>query len=111
MRPSTSDRSRSRLRSASEEPAQHKPVDRKFLVCSSTPVTRFHPDLLANQFEEALAVAPQPLLAGLGANDCRAQHRARIALAQHLAERMASTLDDPNGVAQPEDREGLFSRE
>ena len=74
-------------------------------------MTRFHPDLLANQFEEALSLAPQPLLIQLGDSDCRAQHRARLALAQHLAERMARALDEPNGVAHADDREELFSRE
>ena len=45
-------------------------------------------NILLTHLEVALAVAPEPTLAGLNAVDPRAQRSARVELARHLVERM-----------------------
>jgi hypothetical protein len=55
-------------------------------------MSRIADDVLLTHLEVALAVAPEPTLAGLIADDPRAQRSARVDLARHLVERSVASL-------------------
>lgn len=66
---------------------------------------RIADDILLTHLEVALAMAPEPTLAGLNAVDPRAQRSARVDLARHLVERMSGFVIEgevyPSGAGQP----------
>ena len=64
-------------------------------------------DALLTHLEVTLAVAPAPTLAALHADDLRVQRRARLDLAQHLAERLTG-LEMLEGRGTASGQPGLF---
>jgi hypothetical protein len=62
-------------------------------------MSRIADDVLLTHLEVALAVAPEPTLAGLNADDPRAQRSARVDLARHLVERMRGFVIEGDSYA------------
>lgn len=70
---------------------------------------RIADDILLTHLEVALAVAPEPTLAGLNADDPRAQRTARVDLARHLVDRMRGFVIEGEGYASSCAQPCLFS--
>lgn len=68
-------------------------------------MSRIADEILLTHLEVALAVAPEPVMLGLNADDPRAQRKARIELASHLVERIRGYVIERDfagrGEAQP----------
>jgi hypothetical protein len=60
-------------------------------------MSRIADDVLLTHLEVALAVAPEPTLAGLNADDPHEQRSARVDLARHLVERMRGFVIEGDG--------------
>jgi len=71
-------------------------------------MSRIADDVLLTHLEVALAVAPEPTLAGLNADDPRAQRSARVDLARHLVERMRGFVIEDDGYASGDSQPCLF---
>lgn len=71
-------------------------------------MSRIADDVLLTHLEVALAVAPEPTLAGLNADDPRAQRSARVDLARHLVERMRGFVIEDDGNAGGDIQPWLF---
>lgn len=69
---------------------------------------RIADDILLTHLEVALAVAPEPTLTGLNADDPRAQRSARVDLARHLVERMRGLVIDGEGYSGGGEQPSLF---
>ena len=71
-------------------------------------MSRIADDVLLTHLEVALAVAPEPTLAGLNADDPRAQRSARVDLARHLVERMRGFVIEGDGYTSGRIQPCLF---
>ena len=69
---------------------------------------RIADDILFTHLEVALAVAPEPVLCGLNADDPRQQRNARVDLARHLVERMRGFVIEGEGGMRGEGQACLF---
>ena len=69
---------------------------------------RIADDILFTHLEVALALAPEPVLCGLNADDPRQQRNARVDLAQHLVERMRGFVIEGEGGMCGEGQACLF---
>lgn len=69
---------------------------------------RIADDILLTHLEVALAVAPEPVLCGLNADNSRQQRNARVDLARYLAGRMRGFVIEGEGGKRGEGQSCLF---